>query len=78
MHVLVPKLITHAKIFCITLNKHTPGGVLDPDLNENSERVPSLQDDQFPRAFPSVVMALKIKYTLGKQYDSFLRNIICI
>ena len=66
MHVLVPKLITHAKILCIALNKHTPGGVLDPDLNENSEHVPSQQEDLFPCAFPSVVMALKIKYTLGK------------
>lgn len=66
VHVLVPKLITHAKIFCLALNKHTPGGVLNPDLNENSDCVPTLQEDKFPCAFPSVDMTLKIKYTFGK------------
>lgn len=65
MQILVPKLITYAKIFCIALHKHTSGGILDPDLNENFKCVPSLQD-HFPCAFPPVVMALKIKYTLEK------------
>lgn len=65
IHTLVPKLITDIKIFCIAFNKHIAGGILDPDPNENSKCVPS-QQDQFPCAFPSMVMALKIKYTSEK------------
>lgn len=66
IHVLVPKLITYAKIFCIAFNKHTSGGILDPDPNENSKCVPSQQENQLPCASSPVVMALKIKDTSEK------------